>query len=484
MKHLTNNKKKLLLSLAALSALFILLRIRYIGHLLMWDEAWNILSLRAYVADAAKDPFYWFYNFHPPLYMFLASLLEPFKSGFDMRAEFLSLAVSYGCFVVMFALAAGTGGWRYASLSGIFLSVMPLSMAYDTWVKRDNLACLLGYSAILMLFRKKYFWCGVLLALSCLSKENAAFFMAAAVALLFILKAERPLAKTSLIFFLVFAMSGWWYLGAGGSLQRFVDFYFSENIYQGTWSRGPFYYILKLLPDLGPVQLALLVPGLVFLVYTALLRGKRRWITPAVILACVYLPVSVFLSTKTPWISLSAAPAAAMVSAGGMMLLLKYAKRYAVIQPLAAILVILAVIQGVNFSYSGYHERTYPNGWPGALSSRKLAYYLNSRMEEDDRLLITHFAYWDMPACPVFLYYWDRHPVKVINGNTPPEKVMEAIKNGGFSWVVVADSPDPARNYHALVREMGERLPSSPAIVGWSYVWETRELPQKADIQK
>jgi len=168
------NKTKLFFGLIIISAVFLYLRMQSLGHLLMWDEAWNVLSLKAYLANDTASPFYWFYRFHPPVYMFFGKLLMPFHSGIDIRLEGLSLVFSYATLIAVYLLSARIGGWRYSWLTGLMLSFMPASIAYDTWIKRDSLACFAGYTALLMLAKRKFLWCGALLALSLLSKKKYA----------------------------------------------------------------------------------------------------------------------------------------------------------------------------------------------------------------------------------------------------------------------------------------------------------------------
>ena len=109
MIKLTDDRAKFYAGLFILLAFFVALRLRTVGHLLMWDEAWNIFSIRAHVVNNTQNPFYWFYYFHPPLYIFFAELLSPFKSGFDIRLEYLTLAFSAGTFVSVYYLAGRVG---------------------------------------------------------------------------------------------------------------------------------------------------------------------------------------------------------------------------------------------------------------------------------------------------------------------------------------------------------------------------------------
>ena len=83
----------LLIGFFVISAIFIFLRIKTLNHILMWDEAWHILSLRAFSAGAIQDPFYRYYFFHPPFYTSIAQLLAPFRAGIDLRMELVSFSV-------------------------------------------------------------------------------------------------------------------------------------------------------------------------------------------------------------------------------------------------------------------------------------------------------------------------------------------------------------------------------------------------------
>jgi hypothetical protein len=65
----------------AILLLHVLLRLPHIGHLLTWDEAMNLLSVRALVAGGHDFYSLWFWR-HPPTYAMLMSLLRPLADGF------------------------------------------------------------------------------------------------------------------------------------------------------------------------------------------------------------------------------------------------------------------------------------------------------------------------------------------------------------------------------------------------------------------
>ncbi|MGB2879044.1 MAG: hypothetical protein WBD24_02580 [Candidatus Omnitrophota bacterium] len=474
-----------------LSVLFLYLRLKNIGHLLMWDEAWNILSLRAFLLNAAGDPFYWFYRFHPPLYMTFAGLLFPFRDGFAIRLELLSLFFAYGTFLAMYLLSARIGGWRYAWFSGLFLSVMPGAIGFDTWIKRDSLASFLGYLALLVLVRKRFFWCGVLLGLSMLSKESGIFFLLSALFLILVFREKKSFLRIAVLCLTVFVVSSWWYIFYSEMTTHGPAFFFSKGEYSMLWAHSSMYYLKKLLPDMGIGILFFLIIGAFYLLYLVFRERAIEWSVPVIVVLCVYLPVSFLFTLKAPWLSYPAFPALAMAAGGGALYVFKRSVKSKLLLPVLFLALFLAVFTGLAFSYQKYFMKTYPNGWPGAYSSRELAQYLNGRMKDKDRLMITRFTYWEMPTCPVFLYYWKPHEILILPtgdrlsaealakaGRPTTDEIMENIRKHKISWFVVVGSPDPKKDPVKLVGELKETPLKDPEIVGWSYVWNTEKLWQ------
>lgn len=194
---MNKNKRRLLAGFCILSVLFFVLRIRTIGHILMWDEAWNILSLKAYLLNAVRDPFYLYYKLHPPLYMFFARMLLPFENGFEVRAEYLSLFWNYAAFSVTYLLSARLGGWKYACFAGLFLCCMPLSIGYSTWIKRDAIAITFGVLALYMFVNRNFLFCGLAMGASLLAKETAVFYLLTIFFLIFISKDIKKIKTMS-----------------------------------------------------------------------------------------------------------------------------------------------------------------------------------------------------------------------------------------------------------------------------------------------
>ena len=478
--HISRNKVKLLIGFILLSTIFIYLRIKTLNHLLMWDEAGNILSLRAFVLNTKANPFYWGYFFHPPLYMTFAMLLKPLKLGIDLRLELLSLLFSYVTLLVIYLLSAKLGGWKYAWLSGLFLSMMPASIAYDTWIKRDGLASALGYLAVFLILKRKFLWCAIALSFSLLSKESALFFAIAIPFVLFFIKEKNIFKKSILIYGVVFAITSWWYILFSTMKEEVFNIYFSAANNISRWRNPCTYYFKKLLPDMAAPLMLFLMIGLIYSLYLVFRKRQYRWALPIIVFLSVYLPSSLFITGKAPWLCLSARPALAMIGASGALFLLKKSKRSKLLLAVFCILLASVIFTGLSFSYNKYHALTYPNGWPGANSSKELALYLNEHMEKDDRLMITEFAYWQMPVCPIFLYYYNRGPIKIMKGQEKAEDVIQDIINNKISWLVIADSTDPEFNFHRLVKDISNSTLGKPTIVGWSCIWNTGRAKKSA----
>ena len=474
---ISRNKTKLILGFSLLTLIFVCLRLKTLNHLLMWDEARNIISLRAFLSNAKADPFYWNYFFHPPLYMIFAGMLSPFKAGLAGRLELLSLLFSYAILLVIYLLSARMGGWKYALLSGLFLSVMPASIAYDTWIKRDGLAAALGYLSILLLVKRKFFWCAVALSLSMLTKESALFFLFAAIGILFISKEKIALKKAFILCGTVFILSGWWYLAFSTMPRVGFGLYFSRGWAALAWANSPLYYFKRLLPDMGFPTLLFFIIGIFYFLYLAFRKKQYKWFVPLAIISCVYIPASFIITAKTPWLCLSALPALAMVAGGGALFLLKRVKKAKfALAILTAFFIISAGLGGFFFSYDKYHLNSYPDGWAGASSSRELAFYLNGHMKDGERLMVTQFSYWGLPSCPmcpVFLYYWKGGAVYVIDGKDSAEEVMREITDKKISWLAVNDSSDERYNFHDLVKGLLTSSLGKPTLAGQAYVWKT-----------
>lgn len=458
-----------------LSCLFVLLRYRHIGHILMWDEAWNIMSLRTYLAGRTDSPYLWYYFFHPPLYMVFARMLFPLAEGFAERLCGLSLVFSYMTFVAVYLLAREIADRTYARLSVFLLSVIPASIAYDTWIKRDTLASFFGYLSLYFLYRKKHVWSALLLGLSLLSKETGLFFCTAYFLLVLVSGEKsrfRNIVRTSVI---IFIMTAWWYGPLSTFTEKIFSFYFSSATRSSLHTGNSFlYYSRKSLYDLGIPVLLLTLSGVIWTAYKWIFKKEKKWLYILSVPAIVYTLLSFVISSKAPWQVITALPGAAMLAGAGLYFLITFPAHRYLLRPLAGIMTVLCLFQATTFSYEVFHKKTYPNGWPGAMASYKLAEYLNSAAETGARVLIPGFAYWKRPTCPVFTYYLKDRQIVITDSNFKSEALSPLIEQYDVSWIALPYDPDRMYTTGMKVREINRLTGKEPVKAGWSFVWELK----------
>lgn len=141
---------------------------------------------------------------------------------------------------------------------------------------------------------------------------------------------------------------------------------------------------------------------------------------------------------------------------------------------LSLLILTTTLLWGVDLSYNLYQTATYPNGWPGASASRKLAEHLNSKMSDSDKLMMTPFAYWKTPLCPVFTFYSKHMPVKLVDTDASADAILSEARDKKVSWIVVTDSAGEQKNktFAASLKRLTNK---DPDIAGWAYVWNITE---------
>ena len=199
------------IAVAAGLLIYVALRARWIGHLLTWDEAMNLCAVRA-LATLSRDHFSnWIWR-HPPLFPVMTLLLQPLKQGFAERVQILALAVGVVNLALLYALNRKVFGRAAAVLSVFFLAVLPGSMFFDVWVKRDHPVITFGLTAILLLVSRRPLWAGLCLGFAMLTKESAVFY-ALAVGLLWLCGAAGKRNVKDFLALIVTPVLAcvWWY---------------------------------------------------------------------------------------------------------------------------------------------------------------------------------------------------------------------------------------------------------------------------------
>jgi Dolichyl-phosphate-mannose-protein mannosyltransferase len=411
------NRKTLVLALLAIIMALVLLRIFNVGHVLGYDEAWNVNSVIDAKTGHTADVFYSNFLRHPPLYTGLgvlyASITGAGKMGVSKAMEIISIIGAAALAVIIFFCGRDWFG-DLAGLSAAFLfAVMPAARVYDTLVKQESTTLLLGMLFVLFFFRKRYVVSGVFLGFAMLTKEI--FIFAPAAVLLFLLATRRY--KEIKGFFaslgIGVAMSFWWYLFVSRSKGEFLRFFLGRSLEAANW-RQPWYYFLHGIPaDVGWVMVVIVLAGVVFFALRVRKEGwpgwsersgeagrsgasaderdeRRTWqmaLLPLIWILFVYAFLSLSLG-KPPWLTYSALPAFAVL--GGWSVSEGY--RLMSTRPVfakAAVAIVLAAALALSLpvGFGSFLKRADPT-YRYSLNYERVADYMNHRMSADGKVML------------------------------------------------------------------------------------------------
>lgn len=132
--------------------IFLAFRARWIGHILIWDEAMNLCCVQALKANIHNDFLYWIWR-HPPTFNLITLALKPLHPYFAERVEISLVMISTLNLGILFLLNKKIYGKAITIASTFMLACMPTSMLFDVWVKRDEPSTTFGLLAILMLYQ-------------------------------------------------------------------------------------------------------------------------------------------------------------------------------------------------------------------------------------------------------------------------------------------------------------------------------------------
>lgn len=468
------------LGAAACLALYAFLRIRWVGHLLTWDEAMDLLTVRAFVSRGHDTYAEWFWR-HPPLYCLLMSLLQPLRTGFAERVETMNVLLGMVNAALLGWLALRLWGRRAALWSLFMVAVLPASMFFDVWVKRDHPVLTFALPALLCLLSRRCLAAAVLLGLALLCKLTAVFYWGAALLLWAAGAAGPRRLRDAVALAVVPALaSGWWYLivsplnaaarsgaphGSPGwaalspaNLVYLLRFATSgENVWRQPWH----YYLSELPGALGYAGLALAAGGAALLLWAGLSRkedgttfrakGAIAGAWPLAVLAPSYLLLSL-LPSKVLWVPIVLYPAWAAAQAVAAAAAVAAAGRLAprlpqVARGLAASAIALAMlVPALRMDYAATLERAglgRAEAW-----SRAAAEAVNAHVRDTDRFLVTSFHYWSgqrAQACPIFVYYLERRPETLVRSHRATfAQLVDDVRKFRIDWVLASPAPGAA----------------------------------------
>jgi 4-amino-4-deoxy-L-arabinose transferase-like glycosyltransferase len=445
--------------------LHVALRLPHLGHLLTWDEAMNLLSVRALVAGGHDFYSFWFWR-HPPAYSVLMAALQPLADGFALRAEALSLLLSLGVQGALFAVTRLAFGLRAGLLACACYALMPGAIFFDVWIKQDVLLALFGLAALGCWLRGRILWSGLLLGLACLTKENAVFFGGALFLLWCFTKPRRGRDLAALLLVPVF-VAGWWFVYFSISLHQIFGFVLNlGDASAAEWSQPWWFFFAKLPLDLGWPGLALALLGGVALALV-LRRGESAgtgWLWPLALLAPGYLLLTL-MHGKVAWLNIALLPAFAALQGLALDELARRVRLTPAVPWLAALL--LLAVPALRLNYESYLQRQDAGAWRGAHASRAAAQELDRRAQPGGRVLLTPMWYWSgeqAAPCPIFLCYARPYEFLLRPNTADADAIERDIRQHRLAWAVLP--PPPGAGEEKLLAPLIRRHQLQPVLIG------------------
>lgn len=455
------NRKTLAVALLAILVMLVLLRIFNVGHVLGYDEAWNVNSVIDVSSGHAGDVFYNNFLRHPPLYTGLGALYSLVtgagRIGVSQGMEIMSLIFTAALAVVIFFCSRDWFGDLAGLTAAFFFAIMPAARVYDTLVKQESMTLLFAMLFVLFFFRGKYLPSGVFLGFAMLTKE---IFIFAPVAVLLFLLATRRLKQIKWLFASLAVgavMSFWWYLIISQSKGEFLRFFLGRSVESANWRQSWHYYLGRIPADIGWVVLAAALAGIVFTVMHVRKEGWPGWSAPALAgenaagaepeggaaaqrwqlallpliwILFVYLFLSLSLG-KPPWLIYSVLPAFAILGGWGVSegYRVVSAKLKAVKMPLhlrggtvakAAVGVVLvaALALSLPVGFASFLKRADPT-YRYSLTYKRVADYMNQGMSTDGRVMLRVNDFSPNLAFYLKSYYPDS--VLLLGEKSPPD---------------------------------------------------------------
>ncbi len=462
-----SDRRLVTFALVAIVALVILLRVFNLGHVVMYDEAWNAHSVVDAAAGHTEDLFYSNFLRHPPLYTGLGALFVAAagagRSGAVMAMELISLLASVALALVIFLCGRDWFDHRVGLAAAFFFAVMPAARVYDSLAKQETLTLLFVMLFLLFFFRGRYLVSGVMLGLAMLTKEIFVFPLAALFVFILLTRRFDTLRGYFASLGIGVFLSFWWYAFVSTSSGEFVRFYLGRSEVSRNW-REPWHFFAGRLPaDAGWVILGLCAIGAGFLLAYVHRHGwpggpsraqasSDRKVRPpgsarpqwemALFLLIWILSLYAFISFsvgKSPWLMYSALPAFALLAGWG----LRETVRLLAPHPALGRALVVAALAGALalslpvgfYSFMKGADRTYEK----SLAYKEVADYLNQRMPQSGRTILRI-----NDLGPNLLFYLNSYrPDSVYVLDEEPASTEEGL-DAGYTVLVVPTGADAA----------------------------------------
>ncbi len=454
---------------------FLSLRLRNLGHLLTWDESQFVLINRAYVGGI-DNQFHLLVNHHPPIYLWVSSFLYKYLHLEAKSYQLVSVILSLGTLLLVYALARFLYGERVGALSCFIYATLPAATVLDTWIKQDALAIFFLALTIYLFVKGRYGWGGVAIGLGMLCKEIAVFALMVLVIYALVCRSKDKIKGTLIVGAVGFLISFWWYLFFSTSKGTFWGFFWGSSLEAKVW-KLPWHFYLRGLPtDLGWLILVLCFYGLALCIYRGI-EGSRAFFLPAVWMLSIYIFLS-FSYGKPYWMVGSALPAAAILAALGIDQLTWHIRRSELgkrtLIPLASLVVAGALIfflmVGIFTEYKNYNMKRMPNYWLGAEYARDDALYFRKNMIEGESI----FAIFNSVNRddPTFLYYLGRvdYVSQPWDFLEKPDKVAAYVRGSGIDWIYIGRDAAYMETLERFMSRIGDYLRGTVRETVWSII--------------
>lgn len=388
------SSRTIIVLLLLIVAVALTLRVFNVGHVMSYDEAWNVNSMVDAASGHTEDPFFLNFWRHPPLYTGLGIVMAAATgSGRTTMAPVMEVVSIISALLLVIAIFACGRDWldERAGLAAAFLfAVMPAARVFDSWVKQESMTLLFGLLFLLFFFRGRYVVAGACLGLALLTKEIVAFIPLALFIFVLVTRRFREIKGLAVSVLIGGALSAWWYLAYSRTKGQFLDFFLGRHgsaaVFRNTW-----YFFLKRLPDdLGLVTLVLFVFSLFVLLWQLKVfgmgdGGRERSARDYALFLFIWVLVVYLVMTvshgKPPWLIYSALPAVALLAGWAFSEVARALERlgrarlaWLILVPLLA----LALSLPVGF---GSFLRKADVTFAGALTDREAARYVNEKID-------------------------------------------------------------------------------------------------------
>jgi len=480
------------LAVVACLVLHVALRARGVGHLLMWDEARDVLASQA-LAGGGGDTFAARLWVHPPAIPVLSLLMQPLIPGFAERYEMLVIAINACAMVALFLLNRRIYGVATALWSCFFLAVMPGALFFDVWIKGGAVVTLATIGAVAALMGGKALLCGLCLGFALLDKETAAL-SCVAVGMLALLDSRHRTTKT--IFAMVLTTlftAGWWYAIFSTTVKQWLKCA-TGNAWDASCAMPWYKYFEWLYGDLGAAGSVLLLLGVASLAGSAWRERVKRVVRPytwwPILLTVVTYGVLTACRNKSSWFAMFAYPALATVQAVGITATARACSArvprlrhvwHALVAACAGYMLVVAIMQ----RHEGVLRRM--KYWEGPFRTREIARAVNERIGPEERLLATTLSFYG-PAgyklrSPIFDYYLTNVHVQtpMVSCQASFDDCTVIIITNRFDWALL--TPEPGAPAAALTNGFKSRFKLDPIILdnGTSFLYRTTSMYRQGD---